>query len=238
MITIKDIYNVSRVKNTPVFGTSEQLQGLEFLAEYLQAFPQIDRRFMLEKMSYTYIDPAETVEDTLERFQLDVSSYLRANRKRYANLWEAYALEYNPIYNVEEHTTETTTTHQESEGETHSETATEDKFGAQSDTMTDARNTYAFNSTDHVQESDGTASNSSTAHDDTHTGNQDGTSSQSQDGNSTLNRDRVGNIGVTSTIDLLTQHVDFWRAYDFYKIIYEDIMAEYGRLYDPGYDCF
>ena len=41
---------------------------------------------------------------------------------------------------------------------------------------------------------------------------------------------RQGNIGVETTSDIMRKHVDLWKAFNFYKIVFDDIANEFLRV--------
>lgn len=47
---------------------------------------------------------------------------------------------------------------------------------------------------------------------------------------------RTGNIGVTTTQQMMDQEVKFWDAFSFYKVIFDDIIKSMCNLNDGGYD--
>lgn len=47
-----------------------------------------------------------------------------------------------------------------------------------------------------------------------------------------------GNIGVTTSQQMATSEVDFWTAYNFYKVILNDIIRELCNLFDEGFEAF
>ena len=46
---------------------------------------------------------------------------------------------------------------------------------------------------------------------------------------------RSGNVGVTSTQQLLESEKKFWRSYDFWKMFLKDFIAEHCTFHDDGY---
>lgn len=209
MQTIKTIWTKCKEEHAPMIGTTNLLHDLSFMDEYLIYHDRLDRRFMLEKQSFAPIWNDEQTGDedvTVDDFKHDAYNYIWSNRERYEHLYAVRSVEYNPIYNVEEHTKNTT----------------EDEYGEQEGTSNSNGNVYAFDSVDHVNSADSGAHSTTEAHTDKHT--------------TTI--ERAGNIGVTSTMDLLTQEERYWRAFDFYKIIFDDIVRELCTLYDPGVDVF
>lgn len=50
------------------------------------------------------------------------------------------------------------------------------------------------------------------------------------------NLTRAGNIGVTTTQQMMTQEFRFWDRFSFYKIIFDDVIKSLCNLNDSGYD--
>ena len=59
-------------------------------------------------------------------------------------------------------------------------------------------------------------------------GSQQNSSSESGTDGHTLTR--RGNIGVETTSDIMRKHVDLWKAFNFYKIVFDDIANEFLRV--------
>lgn len=83
---------------------------------------------------------------------------------------------------------------------------------------------------DSVDEGAKTDSHKTFAKEDTHV--DDGTSDYSHDA-------RIhGNIGVTTTAQMIDGERQLWTAFNFYKVIYDDITKELCTFYDEGVDAF
>lgn len=54
--------------------------------------------------------------------------------------------------------------------------------------------------------------------------------------NHTVTDDSKGNIGVTTTQQMMQQEVNFWDAFNFYDKIFDDILKTLCTRYDGGYD--
>lgn len=95
---IRDIYNIvalqSPVLGNPVFNT-------EWLDFYNDNYDILDRYFYLKWGNRVIL------ADDMADFRLNAMSTLYTNKYKFDKLWVTLSLQYNPIYNVEEHTTET-----------------------------------------------------------------------------------------------------------------------------------
>ena len=91
-------------------------------------------------------------------------------------------------------------------------------------------NTHISGHIDSVNEGAKTDSHKTFAKEDTHV--DDGTSDYAHDA-------RIhGNIGVTTTAQMIDGERQLWTAFNFYKVIYDDITKELCTFYDEGVDAF
>ena len=91
-------------------------------------------------------------------------------------------------------------------------------------------NTHISAHVDSVDEGAKKDSHKTFAKEDTHV--DDGTSDYSHDA-------RIhGNIGVTTTAQMIDVERQLWTAFNFYKVIYDDITKELCTFYDEGVDAF
>lgn len=141
----------------------------------------------------------------------------------------------------------------DSEKDTQSTSARSDSssIGAYTDTTTDSaqENKTSFGAhtdttktdgyTDVIDNAEYTNSYSENEHSDTHTKNakQDVHNTEEKT-DYTHNFSRHGNIGVTTTTQMIEGEVSLWTAFNFYKMIYEDIVKELCIFYDEGIDAF
>ena len=93
-----------------------------------------------------------------------------------------------------------------------------------------SENTHISGHIDSVDEGAKTDSHKTFAKEDTHV--DDGTSDYAHDA-------RIhGNIGVTTTAQMIDGERQLWTAFNFYKVIYDDITKELCTFYDEGVDAF
>ena len=114
----------------PLLGTSTQLSGLTFMAEYIQNHNELDRNLALTKgymIPLWNMSDEETESAVVNQFRSDAAAVIKKHKVDLEKLWNATLLEYNPIGNfkVEE---------EGSESSTGSEDETKN-FGAQSKTL-------------------------------------------------------------------------------------------------------
>lgn len=258
----------------------------------------LDLMFILERgerrpapfLEHFYDEDAGQIPD--EKIEVIARLLLSRFNSQWEHLWKAYIAEYNPIYNVEEHTTETTNYGRTDTKKTTGETKRTDDLSASTeygrkDTRTDAlkdkttrdseeegtddtTTTYGKTQTqtnykngfngdsanpelsDKTTTEDGgsdkvtTTHNTSTNGTDTtdHTGTQtqeaSGTDTikntgtqkieSKQDdsniagGSDTLERERSGNIGVTTSAQMITGEIELWK-WDFFKQVFNNVCS-------------
>lgn len=152
-------------------------------------------------------------DDTLSQANIAYLVRLAHNRfhRQWNRLWNVYSVEYNPINNYDMSETETPNL-------THSRTtATESDFTVTSDADTNT-NIYAFNSD--VASPQGASDGSSTVNtkgskDDNYV--EDVTM---ETGTRTLTRS--GNIGVTTSQQMIQSEIELWK-WDFFEQIFSDL---------------
>lgn len=151
MVNLKTLWKLSKSKNVPLFGTSEQLSGLNFMAGYLSDFAKFDRNTAVTRGGFAPLwnrQEEDTDDDVLAQFQEDASIVLIKNKDNLKHLYELALLEYDPIENYNRyeerhnklsggHTTE----RQGSVSETLSGGHTTDKQGSVSETLSGGHTT-------------------------------------------------------------------------------------------------
>jgi hypothetical protein len=258
----------------------------------------LDLMFILERgerrpapfLEHFYDEDAGQIPD--DKIGVIAKLLLSRFNSQWEHLWKAYIAEYNPIYNVEEHTTETTNYGRTDTKKTTGGTTRTDDLAAlteygRKDTRTDAlqdkttrdstedgtddtTTTYGKTQTqtnyrngfngdsanpvlsDKATTEDGGSDRVITTHNaeingtDTtsHTGTQkqeasgtdiikntgtQTTESHQDDsniagGSDTLQRDRSGNIGVTTSAQMITGEIELWK-WDFFKQVFDNVCS-------------
>lgn len=134
------------------------------------------------------------------------------NKDRWAHLAKYYNVTYNPIENYSMVEVETPDITEETTIMNDSTVSTKNK-----QTTTD--NTHAFNSDTAVPTNGSTTEGSDT--DNVTTTDEDVTNTKTETGTRTL--ERSGNIGVTTTAQMLEGDSAFWSHWNFYKKLMDDI---------------
>ena len=146
------------------------------------------------------------------------NSLYSMNGLRWGKLWDTYNLEYNPIqnYNMTEVMSDddTVTTY----GRTHSKTGTEIDDRTRTDDNKDS--VYGFNSNN---ASDSEESDRTINDDNTHTYNVSDTDTGSDRQSHSYELTRSGNIGVTTSQQMIESERSLWMWRYFYDVVFPDI---------------
>lgn len=114
MANLKTLWKIAKQNNVPLFGTSEQLAGLNFMSGYLADFAKFDRN---TAVNVGFLEPIwnrneeDSDEAVLSQFQEDASIVLFKNKKNLERLYELTLIDYKPLENysmVEKGTDKTT----------------------------------------------------------------------------------------------------------------------------------
>ena len=191
-------------------------------------------------------DVSPVVESYLEIFNIDLATmtsaqntlYIRFLFSKYFDKWQklwanVFMQTYNPIWNVDgEESTTRTYEYGKKNTETKDFTIEHGRDSTDTETVTDNitdNDVYGFNSSSPVGASKSTNNGEretvySGADTDTHSG----TDSFQESGVDTerITNTRGGNIGVTSTQNMLNQEVDFRSVFNYFEIVGNDIIRE------------
>lgn len=105
-------------------------------------------------------------------------------------------------------------------------TDTTEVRGSHTDTESGTHTEAAY--TDSESKSRTAAAHTDTTNDSTSTGAHTDAKTYTEDETRTVTR--VGNIGVYSASKLLSEHAELWTAFNFYKMIFDDIAKEFLRI--------
>lgn len=252
-VKIKELFKDIADYNTPFLWPVEDpsrityptIEGNEsnFLTDYQADFKLFDRDFVHE-YGERYVDfESEDPEDIAAEWTDELYSILRIYLDSWARLYYALSIDFNPVFNVEEHTTsqygqDVNTDSYGQHQRTSQYGATQETLGTRSDSST----SYAVSfdnttekETGKQEDSIGQQVNSTLQHTDTHT---DAaaidTHTRSQH---TDQVDRTGNIGVVSATSLVEQEIKLRRNYSFFKNCFLVIINELGAYWDD-HPCF
>ena len=106
MANLKKLCKIAKQNNVPIFGTSEQLAGLDFMNGYLADFAKFDRN---TAVNVGFLEPIwnrneeDSDEAVLSQFQEDASIVLFKNKKNLERLYELTLIDYKPLENYDRH---------------------------------------------------------------------------------------------------------------------------------------
>lgn len=232
---VNELYKYA-VDNEKMFLT--QNFNAEFWNEYQNEHERFDRYFKTLYSSFKYILGVDTfaelhdttIAEQFTRFQTDVENFLTANEKRYLELWRVnvvpdadYSITNN--YDMTETMSRKTSNKVDRNADEYTDTVT-DTMGSQD--ITDTNTVAPFDSeTYNAHTQDKTTREQ---YIDTHMLD-NGAQHTNETGNGTEDYDltRKGNIGVMTQTEVMRQHNEFWKVFDFYKMVFNDI-ADYMLL--------
>lgn len=274
-VSLKRLYNLNKTSNEPFLGTTETLETLSFMAEYLTYFAKIDRHFVRNHKSWypTYnLQDEETEADVLEAWKDNIDDFLITNKETYTRMWNLFITEYKPLENYDRHEhivdqhsgidqntddiasrINTSNYGKISETNTYGEVNNKDNIGSQNADITNKK--AGFNSADFVDTD--AQHNVNGAREDIHHEDQKidknevdaRTDKNTTDAYTDIHETNYGhkiehtnethgNIGVTTSQQMAQSEVDFWSAYNFYKVILNDIIRNLCNLFDDAPDAF
>ena len=210
MITIKDLYNYAVNANVNLLGN---VSTFDFMKEYTDNAEMFDFNINHDYENYVFLTSQKEVQNAYQEFVKLVKSHLLLNSYKYSGLYKTTQLEYNPIenYSMTENGTDTrtpnlTTTDTSNIGsQTNSTTSTDSVSPYDTQTFTDSNKT--------------TVSENNGAREDSNTRTESGTET------TTHEFKRSGNIGVTTSQQMIESErkvVNF----TFLKIIFNNIIND------------
>lgn len=257
MISLYNLNKLANAKNEPLLIDSNLINIVPFMQGYVDSYPSFDDYISKQyvnfyptwNLQYCFND-----ESVYASFRNSVLTYLLTNKDSYQKMYDALELVYEPIENynrVEEEVIDRTGT--DINSNLYGELKTIKNFGDQTTTDTygnqnnsTERNVYGFNSTSASKDSienetigSKTDSRTESAREDTET-----TSGRTDTLTNTKNLKDVrtnkmhGNIGVTTSQQMLESEITLRLKYSFYNMLFSDIIRNLCNLYDSGYDSF
>ena len=247
---IKDLYEL--VDSPFVFDTNMTYPTIEgntsnFLTDYAANKEEFDAYFLKEHGKKFVDMESEDDADLVLEWKALIKSIQRVYLNAWAHIYYTLDIAYNPVYNVEEHTTtkygEHETEMEYGEHETETEYgATSDTLGSHTDTTTDYSMAYDSGTEKETGKSSvvvGSQTNSSLIHTDTETSKLHTdtlTSKLHTDTNTSKQHtdtvDRTGNIGIKSASALAAEEVLMREKQIFFKNCFLTISREVGAYYD------
>ena len=210
MITIKDLYNYAVNANVNLLGN---VSSFDFMKEYTDNAEMLDFNINHDYENYVLLTSQKEVQNAYQEFVKLVKSHLLLNSYKYSGLYKTTMLDYNPIENysmtesgTDIRTPNMTTTDSTNVGEqSNSTTSTDSVSPYDTQTFTDSNKTV-------VLENNGARTDSNT---------------RTESGTETTTHEfkRSGNIGVTTSQQMLESErkvVNF----TFLKIVFRNIIDD------------
>lgn len=224
------------VETDPAPITYPTIEGntSNFLTDY-RADAQLLDNDLRHHFGERYIDlESDNMDDACNEWYKEMYSILRIYIDSWARLYYALSIDFNPVFNVEEHTTTQygqQVTDNELGQRQHTEGAKKRTIGAREDTTTDSGWAYdsnawqnssksVDNSGQQIIDDDQCVSTDASVKDTT-------TSKQHTD-----TVDRTGNIGVVSATQLLNEEIKLRSRYSFWNNVFTTICEEIGAYYE------
>lgn len=206
--------------------------------EYEQVIPAINKNVLVEEIIENWGE-FPCWRNIPDLFKANVIRFFEKNYDNFAKMWTALHLEYNPIYNVERYENGKNTYnsyHEETDRRTWTDESKEEPVGKETHNTTHATNEInetkvaadnvdEYNKKEYVtttlapDKTEITFENRKTTTTTTRK-NPDGTDKNDHKGYDDNELHVRGNIGVTSSVELLRQEISL-REFDFYKRVAE-----------------
>lgn len=226
MKTINDLYKYSKENDIKLLS---DYTG-DWWADYLANSAEYDAVFRRLYYSFYYFMQSkdETTEEVVDNFTEDVENLLHIHDKEFSELYrvkvlspDAYSITDN--YDMTEELTKYT-------GAT---------FGSRQDSITSNIGAQSNGNTIKKAPFDSETLYNSESSDISIGARQDGSTSnigqQTNTGSETYTLNRSGNIGVSTSTDVMSKHVSFWSSFDFLHYVFGVIAKELLTVGDGGH---
>lgn len=224
--TVKDMYDVTSRAEVPLLST----YNADFWLDYVTYYKEFDNVFKTMFKSFRFHDQEcdETVMEVTNNFIEVVKNWLRMNHKRYSELWRVNVVndsEYSIIDNYD--ITEIYSGNESNQSSTKEGARTDvDDLKIGSQNTSNVNKVTAFNSNN--ENTKDTSSNATGTRNDIESftkGEQTNITNHNMQDGHTLHK--KGNIGVMTQTDVMEKHSDYWKKYNFYVFIFEEINDEF-----------
>lgn len=229
---VNDMYKSSKSLNSALLCKSSFTAT--FLEPYKTNYANFDNIFNNTYKGFFYYDQEcfdeeeETVAELTERFRQVVTDWFLVNMKRYNELFRVQVVndsDYSILDNYDITETYNGTEGRQSSTIEGERTDLEDmRIGNQYKTQ--VNKVAAFNSSNENVH-DTNQGEVGTRNDKSEFTKGQMTSTYASNGQDGHNMRKKGNIGVMTQSDVMSRHVDFWKLYNFYKFIFEEINEQF-----------
>ena len=210
MITINDLYNYATNANVKLLG---DVSTFDFMKEYTDNAEILDFNINHDYASYVFLTSQKEVQYAYQEFVKLVKSHLLLNSYKYSGLYKTTLLEYNPIenYSMSESGTDTRTPNITTTDTTN--------IGSQANSTTSTDSVSPYDSQSFTDSNKTIVSENNGAREDSNTRTESGTDT------TTHEFKRSGNIGVTTSQQMIESErkvVNF----TFLKIVINNIIND------------
>lgn len=226
MKTVKDMYGVTNIAEVPLLSN----YYADFWMDYVAHFDEYDNVFKTLFKSFKFFDQEldETVYEVTNNFIEVVKNWLRMNHKRYSELWRINVVDdskYDILdnYNITETYTGLDTIQSASKEGARTDTNdyTEGSQNKEAQTRISAFNTNDMASKNTVKDASGTRNDVNVFT----KGEMDNTYASNEGNEHIMNR--KGNIGVRTQTEVMEKHGDYWKRYNFYMFVFNEINDQF-----------
>ena len=226
MYDVKDMYEVTSSREVPLLSNYNST----FWLEYVSHFSEFDNLFKTLFKTFKYFDQEddETILAVTDNFIEIVKNWLRANDKRYNELYRVQVIDdskYSVLHDydiTEEYQGLDTIASVSKEG---ARTDVKD-FTEGSQNIEEQDRISAFNTNDYASKTSNKNA-TGTRNDVTEytKGEMDSTFARNEGNEHDLHR--YGNLGNRTMTDILDKHSNYWKRYDFYMFIFSEIQEQF-----------
>ena len=227
MYSINQIWKHDKEASTPMLSN----YNAEWWSDYVTDYDKYDAVFRrLYYSFYPFMQGSdEELSDVCTNFTADVRNLLMVHAQEFAQLYRVQELELDAYGITDNYDMTETLDKDTSESIGARQDGYSDTLGAQQNSSTgkvspyDSENFYNDNS---IATNVGQRSDSGTA----------SKGSQSNSGSEDYTLTRKGNIGVSTSTDVMGKHVAFWEGFNFYHYVFGVIAKELLTVNCGGYD--
>lgn len=226
MYSVKDMYGYSNTHNAPLLSNLDK----DWWNDYVTNYKEFDNVFKTMFMSFKFFDQEldEELPNVTAKFTKAVHDWLLLNDKRYDELWRVNIVndsEYSIIDNYDIKEEYSGTESNQSATKEGQRTDVDDlRVGNQN--VADVDKVTAFNSNRENTKTSSTSATGTRNDIEAFTkGEQTNTTNHNMEDGHTMRRH--GNIGVMTQSDVMKRHTDYWKLYNFYVFIFNEINDQF-----------
>lgn len=216
-----DLYAYAQVMSEPLLGHHD----MNYMTEYNSNYKTLDFSIMHDYGSFSVLSNADSIDSVYAEFSRLIDSILIIKNSKYKKLYDSLFFEYNPIENYS--MTESGNDIRTPQLQTNIQTV----YGADTTSETSTDSTMPYDSTEYVERNKNI--NEFTRHP------RNDTTATTNTGNETTTRNftRSGNIGVTTSQQMIESERRI-AYFSFFKVLIRDIIAETCIIQDyVGWGC-